>query len=123
MQRSWIKKLFDNSFHKWKLISLHLTKSLSEKMSPFVLILVLKVPFLKGFTKYYKNVFISWRHSFSKFPNLPILKSSQFLRQNEHVNIANDSFHFNDFSKTDINFVNQLFQVEGNTQSWDHSKR
>lgn len=41
LQCSWIKKLFDNIFHEWKLIPVYLiTKSLRE-ISSFILILIL----------------------------------------------------------------------------------
>ena len=45
-------------------------KSLSEKTSSFILILVLKVPVYKDFPHIIKNTFISWIDSFSHSLNL-----------------------------------------------------
>ena len=81
--------------------------------------LVLKdFPYTKyfpGFPIDYESIFISWRDKYNF-----IIWS--FFWCNIHINNATDSFHLG-FSKRDVHFVNQLFNVEGKTKSWDQLER
>ena len=79
LQCSWIKKLFDNSFHEWKLIPIYLIKKSFGENFIFHSNLGFISSLLKGFLTCYQSIFSSWRDSFSYFSNLSSSIKSQFL--------------------------------------------
>lgn len=103
LQCSWIKKLFDNSFHEWKLIPIYLIKKSFGENFIFHSNLGFISSLLKGFLTCYQSIFSSWRDSFSYFSNLSSSIKSQFLWY-KNINIVNDSLHFQDFSKKGYKF-------------------
>ena len=65
LQSSWIRRLFDEKSHVWKMPTLHIIhKSLGKK---FALHSNLKVnqKLIKNFPKYYKKVINTWNNKFS----------------------------------------------------------
>ena len=63
-QCSWIKRLFDNNFHLWKLIPLHLICQYLEKKIKFHSNLEVSHSILCKFPKFYKDIFINIYPSF-----------------------------------------------------------
>ena len=55
---SWIKRLFDNNFHQWKLIPLYLIRQYLGKNSKFPSNLEISHSVLCKFPKFYKEIFI-----------------------------------------------------------------
>ena len=58
LQCSWIKRLFDNNFHQWKLIPLYLFRQYLGKKFKFHLNLEVRHSILCRFPKFYKEIFI-----------------------------------------------------------------
>ena len=60
LQCSWIKRLFDNNFHQWKLILLCLICQYLGKKIKFHSNLEMSHSILFKFPKLYKEIFIRW---------------------------------------------------------------
>ena len=73
--------------------------------------------------KFYEEIFIEWgKHLFS-----PVALSStvacQFIWYNRNIQIGNKSIYLYIFSKRNLNFVGQLFDINGKLKSWECIKR
>ena len=112
LQSSWIKELFDENFHDWKIIPLHIIhKSLGKK---FVLHSNLKVnkKLTKSFPKYYREIINTWGSKFSCTNFMvPSAILSQFLWFNSQI--GNKSVCFSSFSERNINF-----KTDGAVKPW-----
>ena len=118
LQSSWIKRLFDENFHDWKILPLPIIhKSLGKK---FVFHSNLKVnkKLTKSFPKYYREIINTWGSKFSCQTLVPSAILSQFLWFNSQVQIGNKSVFFSSFSERNINFVGQLFKTDGTVKPW-----
>ena len=60
LQCSWIKKLFDNNFHQWKLIPIYLIHQYLGKNFKFHSNLEVSHSISCKFPKLYKEIFIRW---------------------------------------------------------------
>ena len=79
LQCSWIKRLFDNNFHQWKLIPLYLIVQFLGKNFKFHYNLEVSHSILYKFPIFYKEIFIRWsKHRFSP-ATLPSTVACQFI--------------------------------------------
>ena len=60
LQCSWIKRLFDNNFHQWKLVPLYLFRQYLGKIFKFYSNLEVSHSILRKFLKFYRELFIRW---------------------------------------------------------------
>ena len=60
LQCSWIKKLYDENFHKWKIIPLYLINKYFGSNFKFHSNLSIDKKILKNFPKYYEEIFMLW---------------------------------------------------------------
>ena len=95
LQCSWVKRLFDRTFHDWKIIPLFL--------------------FEKQFGKNFKF------HGFFAIPQYLIRKMPEFYRE-IFFKIGNNSAYFSHFSNHGINFIGNLADINGKYKSWDTIK-
>ena len=58
LQCSWIKRLFDNNFHQWKLVPLYLIRQYLGKNFKFHSNLEVSHSFLCKLSKFYKEILI-----------------------------------------------------------------
>ena len=85
---SWIKRLYDDSFHGWKLIPLHLINTNITPAFKFhpSLTLIFRLDY---FPIFYQNIFQFWSTSFrSASTVLPII-SCEFLWFNPNIKVDN----------------------------------
>jgi len=76
---SWVQKLYDNNFHEWKIIPLHLiAKNFGSKFN-FHSNLSFNNNLLDDFPLFYKNLFNFWSKRLSVSPELPSLILSSYL--------------------------------------------
>ena len=118
LQSSWIKRLFDENFHDWKILPLHIIhKSLGKK---FVFHSNLKVnkKLTKSFPKYYREIINTWGSKFSCQTLVPSAILFQFLWFNSQIQIGNKSVFFPSFSEQNTILVGQLFKTEGAVKPW-----
>ena len=83
LQCSWVKKLYDNSFHAWKEIPLFLIKSHLGKNFAFHSNLIIKQKIVKKFPKFYQAILKSWGKYLSSPRKVLSAVFSQFIWNNE----------------------------------------
>ena len=118
LQSSWMKRLFDENFHDWKILPLHIIhKSLGKK---FLFRSNLKVnkKLTKSFPKYYREIINSWGSKFSCQALVPSAILSQFLWFNSQIQIGNKRVLFPSFSERNSSFVGQLCETKGAVKPW-----
>ena len=109
LQCSWIKRLYDNNFHEWKIIPKYLISKTFGSMSKFRLNLDFKKDLLKQFPSFYCSIFNNWKTYFFNSPEIPSCILSEFLWFNWHIKIDNKPVFFKHFSEHGVNFTYQLF--------------
>ena len=72
LQCSWVKKLYDENFHEWKIIPLTLIKIHSISNFDFNVS-------LSWFPEFYINIFHSWKNTFTFLSLTASCLRSQFL--------------------------------------------
>ena len=82
LQCSWIKRLFDNSFHQWKLIPLYLIRQYLGKNFKFHSNLEVSHSILCKFPNFYKEIFIRWGKHLCPPANLLSTVACQFIWYN-----------------------------------------
>ena len=123
LQFSWVKKLYDENSHDWKLIPVHfINNAFGKNFFFFHSNISLKTSVLHQFTNIYANLLQSWKRNFSHISYTPSCIVSQILWFNNYIIIDNNSIHFKEFSSHNINFINQFFTPEGQFKDWNHIK-
>ena len=107
LQCSCIKKLYDESFHEWKIIPLILIRNTFGECFIFNPNLDFNVP-LNLFPEFYISILQTWKNAFAFLSLTPSCLRSQFLWFNKDIKINKKPFHFQDFLKENINFVEQF---------------
>ena len=110
LQCSWIKRLFDNNFHQWKVIPLYLIRRYLGRNFKFYSNLEVSHSILCTFPRFYKEVIIKWGKHLSSPATLPSIVACQFIWHNKHIQMD------------DLSFVGQLFDTDGKLKSWECTK-
>ena len=92
LQCSWIRRLYDENFHPWKVTPLYLTDMQFGKNVKFDPNLNLRNFSLTIFPKYYQEIIYIWSKYLSSRPSLPSSIASQFLWLNKVIQTDNKSF-------------------------------
>ena len=108
LQYSLINRLFDDKFHEWKLIPLHLTKSIFAIKFNFHSNLDSDDSKILTFPSFYKQLFHNWRKYLSSSVNIPSSILSQPIWHNKNIEINSKSIYIGEFSKQNI-FLCDLF--------------
>ena len=119
LQCSWIKRLFDNNFHQWKLIPLYLIRQYLGKNFKFHSNLEVSHSILCRFPRFYREVIIRWGKHLSSPATLRSTVACQFICHNKHIKIGNKSTYLYNFSNNNLNFVGKLFDSTGKLKSWE----
>ena len=120
LQCSWIKRLFDNNTHNWKIIPLGFINKYLGNDFKFHSNLQIDSKYVKTFPKYFKEIITAWSRNLACKPDIPSAILSQFLWYNNLICIGNSAIHFRCFSKKGINFVSHLFNPNGQLKPWDN---
>ena len=62
LQCSWIKRIYDDSFHEWKLIPLKFIKKLFGDDLKFHSNLSFNSSYVRHFPSFHKNILLNWKH-------------------------------------------------------------
>ena len=116
---SWIRRLYAENFHPWKVIPLYLIEIHFGKNHPNLDLR--NFPF-EIFPKYYQVIIYRWSKYLSSPPSLPSSIASQFLWLNKDIQIDNKCVIFPNFSNKGINFVGKLFDSDGKLHCWEFLK-
>ena len=122
LQCSWIRRLYDNSFHEWKLIPLFLIKNSFGSSFKFHSNLFFKRNKIKFFPSFYKEIFLYWKKYLTRKPEIPSCILSQYLWYNENIQVDKNSIYLVRFSEKNINYVSQLFRPDGSIKKWHELK-
>ena len=123
LQCSWVKKLYDENFHEWKIIPLHLISITLGQNFKFHSNLPYDTKLLTSFPVFYENIFRYWSQHYTVSPDLPSCILSSFLLYNKDILISNKPIYFKRFSNNNLNYVTQLFDDTGNSKEWIKLKR
>ena len=118
LQCSWIKRLFDDNFHDWKVIFLCLIKTYFGENFKFHSNLDIGKCPLKQFLKFYQEILTRWSKYLSFPVSTPSTITSQFLWFYKDIKVDEKCIYFKDLSKNGLNFVGQLFNLNGTLKSW-----
>ena len=118
LQCSWVKKLYDENFHEWKIIPLHLIRITLGQNFKFHSNLSYDTKLLTSFPVFYRNIFRYWSQYFTVSPDLLSCILSSFLWHNKDILISNKPIYFKHFSNSNLNYFTQLFYDMGNTKEW-----
>ena len=118
LQCSWVKKLYDENFHEWKVILLHLICITFGQNLKCYSNLSYDTKLLTSFSVFYKNIFRYWSQHFTVSPQLTSCILSTFYGYNQDILISNKPIYFKHFSNNNINYITQLFDDTGNTKEW-----
>ena len=122
LQCSWIKRLYDDSFHEWKLIPLKLIKKSFGDELKFHSNLSFNNSYVRHFPCFYKNILLNWKQYLSTDPETISGILSQNLWFNKHRIIDNTIVNFTKFSHKNINFVDQLLNESCQFKKWQTLK-
>ena len=112
LQCSWVRRLYDHSFHEWKVIPLKLIKKSFGPHFKFHSNLLFNVSCINDFPSFYLDIFCNWKKCFSTNPETPSCILSHYLWFNKFIIVDNSYINFTNFSNKNINFVSDL--VNGN---------
>ena len=119
LQCSWIRRLYDNSFHEWKLIPI---KKYFGRSFKFHSNLFFRRNKIKFFPSFYKEIFLYWKKYLTRKPEIPSCILSQYLWYNNNIQVEKNSIYLVRFSEKNINYVSQLFRLEGSIKTWHELK-
>ena len=118
LQCSWIKRLFDNTTHSWKIIPHYLINVVLGNNFVFHSNLSINEIKLKKFPNYYRQLLSKWMKHFSCHPILPSMIASECLWYNENIKIDGKTIYYQyPFSENGLNYVGQLFE-NNHVKTW-----
>ena len=121
LQSSWVKRLYDDRFHEWKITPLDQLNKTFDPSFKFHLNLSFKKFSIKKLLPFYRHMLNSWSQSLSGSPETSSQMLSQFLLFSKYIKIEGTIIHFPKFSNKAINFLSQLFE-NGRIISWINVK-
>ena len=122
LQCSWIKRLYDNSSHPWKIIPSYLIDTYLGKNFKFHSNLSIPANKIKRFPIYCKQILKRWSENLSSSPSLPSAIASQVIWYNKCIKVDNKTLYNFKISRKDINYVGQLFKCDGKPKLWEELK-
>ena len=121
LQCPWIRRLYDNSFHEWKLIPLYLIEKSFGTSFIFHSNLLFKTKFSPPF---YREIILNWNKILAMITEIPSWILSQYLWYKGIIPVDNASVYFLKFSKKkNINYILQLFSDNTSIKQWHEFKR
>ena len=122
LQRSWIRRLYGNSFHEWKLIPYFLIKKSFGISFKFHANLFFK----RNKVKKNKSFFhLSIGKSFyigKKKPEFLSCILSLYLWYNKNIQVGKNLIYSVRFSEKNVNYISQLFWSHGSIRTWHELK-
>ena len=100
IQCSWVKRLFEDDFHDWKVIPLFLIGKHLGKNFKFHNNIDLSKDILSKFPSFYQNIFIKWINNYTAKPTLPSMILSEFIWFNSNIKVDSKPVHFSFFFLT-----------------------
>ena len=96
---------YDDCFHEWKIIPLHLLSKYFDPSFKFHSNFHFESKLLKDFPSFYKQILMNWKKYFLASPITPSWVLSQFLLYNSYIKIDSKAVCLKFFSTKNINFI------------------
>ena len=122
IQCSWVKRLFEDDFHDWKVIPLFLIGKHLGKNFKFHNNIDISNDILSKFPSFYQDIFIKWINNFTSKPTLPSMILSEVICFNSNIKVVSKPVNFSFFSDKNLNFIGQLIKDNENTKCWKDLK-
>ena len=119
LQCSWIRKLYDDNFHEWKIIPSYLIRENLGINFKFNSNIDICKTVLSKFPHYYQEIFTNWKKYYTFKPNSASTILSEFIWFNSCIKIDKKAVYLPHFSRKNINFIGQFFDSNGKLKSWD----
>ena len=121
MQCSCVKRLFEDDFYDWKVISLFLIGKHLGKNFKFHNNIDISNFHLK-FPSFCQDISIKWLNNFTSKPTLSSMILSVFIWFNSNIKVDSKLVRFYFFSDKNLNLIGQLFNDNGNIKPWKDLK-
>ena len=108
LQCSWVRRLYDDSFHEWKVIPLKLIKKSFGSHFKFDSNILFNISCINDFPYFYLNIFRNWKKYFSTIPETPLCILSQYLWFSKFIIVDKSYVNFPNFLNKNISFVSDL---------------
>ena len=118
LQYSWVKRLYDNSIHEWKLMALHIITQKLGKHFLFHSNLYIDPKKIRQFRKYYQEILSKWSSNLSVPPKTSSTIASQIIWYNKRILVDKRSFYNTTIADKGINHVRELFDTNGAMKPW-----
>ena len=79
IQCSWVKRLFEDDFHDWKVIPLFLIGKHFDNNFKFHNNFDINNDILSNFSSFYEDTFIKWINNYTAKPTLPFMILSEVI--------------------------------------------
>ena len=122
MQCSWVKRLFEDGFHDWKIIPLFVISKHLGKNFKFHNNIDISNNILSKFPSFYQNIFIKWINNFTLKSTFPSMILSEVIWFNSNIKVDSKPVHFSFFPDKNLVFIGQLFNDDGNIKPWKDLK-
>ena len=117
---SWLKRLYDNNFHPWKLIPTYIFGKVSKCSSNiFYPNLALNLDILKDLPLFYRQLAIYWLDFSQSEPKTTSSVLSESVWNNSFIKIDSKPIQPTFFGISEHIFLKNLLDDEGNFVSWD----
>ena len=94
MQRTWVKRLFEDDFHDWKIIPLFLMGKQLGTNFKFHNSIDISNGILSKFLSFDQEIFIKWINNFTSKSTLRSIIFSEFIWFNSNLRIDSKPVHF-----------------------------
>ena len=108
MQCSWVKRLFDDDFHDWKIPPLFLIGKHLGKNFKFHNNIVKSNGIPSKFPSFYQDIFIKWINNFTSKSTLQSMILSEVICFNSNIKVGSKPVRFSFFSDQNLNFIGEL---------------
>ena len=122
LQCSWVKRLYDDKFHEWKLIPLHLIKSTFGINFKFHSNLDFGDSKIFTSPSFYKQLFLNWPKYLSFSVNIPSSVLSQPILHDKNIKISSKPIYLEEFVKQNFIFLYDLFNTKNEFKTCDEIK-
>ena len=123
LQCSWMRRLYDDSFHECNLIPLFIIEKSLGTSFKFRSNLRFKSNKTKFFPSFHRGIILNRKKHLAMLAEIPSCILSQYLWYNKSTQVDKTSIHFLTFSEKRINYVSQLFSGNGSIKKWHEFKR
>ena len=108
MQCSWVKRLFEDDFHDWKIPPLFLIGKHLGKNFKFHNNIVKSNDIPSKFPSFYQDIFIKWINNFTSKSTLQSMILSEVIWFNSNIKVGSNPLRFSFFSDQNLNFIGEL---------------